>query len=38
VVACGQAAARVYDYLLGGKDHFAADREASDQLIEALTS
>jgi O-methyltransferase involved in polyketide biosynthesis len=29
-------AARVYDYLLGGKDHFAADREAADQLVRAL--
>jgi hypothetical protein len=28
--------ARVYDYLLGGKDNFAADREAGDQMIEAL--
>ncbi|WP_030452584.1 SAM-dependent methyltransferase [Herbidospora cretacea] len=25
--------ARIYDYLLGGKDHFAADREAGEQLI-----
>jgi hypothetical protein len=25
--------ARVYDYLLGGKDDFAADREAGDRLI-----
>ncbi|WP_066364227.1 SAM-dependent methyltransferase [Herbidospora mongoliensis] len=25
--------ARVYDYLLGGKDHFASDREAGEQLI-----
>nr|AQQ75289.1 hypothetical protein [uncultured bacterium] len=25
--------ARVYDYLLGGKDNFAADREAAEQLI-----
>ncbi|WP_061298607.1 SAM-dependent methyltransferase [Herbidospora cretacea] len=25
--------ARIYDYLLGGKDHFASDREAGDQLI-----
>jgi O-methyltransferase involved in polyketide biosynthesis len=25
--------ARVYDYLLGGKDNFAADREAGDRLI-----
>ncbi|WP_440103504.1 SAM-dependent methyltransferase [Streptosporangium sp. H16] len=24
--------ARIYDYLLGGKDHFAADREAAEQL------
>ena len=28
--------ARVYDYLLGGKDHFAADRAAGDQMIAAL--
>jgi hypothetical protein len=28
--------ARVYDYLLGGKDHFAADREAAEQLTAAL--
>src|SRR5215472_235076 len=28
--------ARVYDYLLGGKDNFAADREAGDQMIAAL--
>jgi hypothetical protein len=27
--------ARVYDYWLGGKDHFAADREAGDQAIRA---
>ncbi|WP_433496568.1 SAM-dependent methyltransferase [Sphaerimonospora sp. CA-214678] len=26
--------ARVYDYLLGGKDNFAADREAAEKLIE----
>jgi hypothetical protein len=25
--------ARVYDYWLGGKDHFAADREAAEQVI-----
>jgi SAM-dependent methyltransferase len=25
--------ARVYDYLLGGKDNFAADREAGDRLV-----
>jgi len=28
--------ARVYDYLLGGKDNFAADRDAGDQMIAAL--
>src|SRR5215813_6308784 len=28
--------ARMYDYLLGGKDNFAADREAARQLIEAI--
>jgi hypothetical protein len=28
--------ARIYDYLLGGKDNFAADREAATQLIEAI--
>ncbi len=28
--------ARIYDYLLGGKDHFAADRQAAEQLIAAL--
>jgi S-adenosyl methyltransferase len=27
--------ARVYDYLLGGKDNFAADREVADKLIAA---
>ncbi|HEY7264998.1 MAG TPA: SAM-dependent methyltransferase [Trebonia sp.] len=27
--------ARVYDYLLGGKDNFAADREVADKTIEA---
>ncbi len=25
--------ARVYDYLLGGKDHFAADREAAEEIV-----
>jgi O-methyltransferase involved in polyketide biosynthesis len=29
-------AARIYDYLLGGKDNFAADREAAEKLAEAL--
>src|SRR6266852_7447224 len=28
--------ARSYDYLLGGKDNFAADREAAKRLIEAI--
>lgn len=28
--------ARVYDYLLGGKDNFAPDREAGDQMFAAL--
>src|SRR5690348_14422230 len=28
--------ARVYEYLLGGKDNFAADREAAARLMEAL--
>src|SRR5215472_5349434 len=27
--------ARVYDYWLGGKDNFAVDREAAEQVIEA---
>jgi hypothetical protein len=25
--------ARIYDYLLGGKDHFQSDRQAADQLV-----
>ena len=29
-------AARVYDYLLGGKNNFAADREVGDQIIARL--
>jgi S-adenosyl methyltransferase len=29
-------AARIYDYLLGGKDHFAADREAAARIVENL--
>lgn len=28
--------ARIYDYLLGGKDNFGADREAGDRLLEAV--
>jgi S-adenosyl methyltransferase len=28
--------ARIYDFLLGGKDNFAADREAARRLIEAI--
>jgi hypothetical protein len=28
--------ARIYDYLLGGKEHFAADRQAAQRLLEAL--
>jgi hypothetical protein len=28
--------ARIYDYLLGGKDNFAADREAARQLLDAI--
>ena len=28
--------ARIYDYLLGGKDNFAADREAVERLIKAI--
>ncbi len=28
--------ARIYDYLLGGKDNFAADRKAAKRLIEAI--
>jgi hypothetical protein len=31
-------AARVYDYILGGKDNYLADREAGDQLIRAEPS
>lgn len=29
-------AARIYDYLLGGKENFAADRAAAEQLLRAL--
>jgi hypothetical protein len=28
--------ARIYDYILGGKDNFAADRQAAQQLLDAL--
>jgi hypothetical protein len=28
--------ARIYDYLLGGKDHFAADREAAERAIRVV--
>lgn len=28
--------ARVYDYLIGGKTHFAADRDAADHMVAAL--
>ena len=27
-------AARIYDYYLGGKNHFAADRETADKVLE----
>ncbi|WP_405140480.1 SAM-dependent methyltransferase [Sphaerisporangium sp. NBC_01403] len=30
--------ARMYDYYLGGKDNFAADREAAEKIIEVLPS
>jgi SAM-dependent methyltransferase len=30
--------ARIYDYYLGGKDHFAADREAADKVLAAFPS
>ncbi len=29
--------ARVYDYMLGGKDNFAVDRELGDQLLGRLS-
>jgi hypothetical protein len=28
--------ARMYDYWLGGKDNFAADREAADRMAQAI--
>lgn len=30
------SAARMYDYILGGKDHYAVDRQAADQLVEMV--
>jgi hypothetical protein len=30
--------ARIYDYFLGGKNHFAADRETADQLLKTNPS
>ena len=30
------SSARIYDYFLGGKDHFQADREAADQIATYL--
>ncbi|MGS2646886.1 SAM-dependent methyltransferase [Streptosporangium sp. G12] len=30
------SAARIYDYLLGGKDHFALDREAADMVLQSV--
>ena len=30
---CIPSAARMYDYLLGGKDHFQADRDAADKVM-----
>ncbi|MEU4408533.1 SAM-dependent methyltransferase [Streptosporangium sp. NPDC023963] len=30
------SAARIYDYLLGGKDHFAADREAAEVVLRSV--
>ncbi|WP_424529537.1 SAM-dependent methyltransferase [Sphaerisporangium viridialbum] len=29
-------AARIYDYMLGGKDNFAADREAAEQIVKVF--
>ena len=28
--------ARIYDYMLGGKDNYQADRDAAEQLIKVL--
>ncbi|MGH3204262.1 MAG: SAM-dependent methyltransferase [Streptosporangiaceae bacterium] len=30
--------ARIYDYILGGKDNFAADREAAEQILQVMPS
>ncbi|MCA2228793.1 SAM-dependent methyltransferase [Nonomuraea aurantiaca] len=30
------SAARIYDYLLGGKDHFASDREAAEAVLQSV--
>jgi len=30
------SAARIYDYLLGGKDNFAVDRGAADRLLSVM--
>ncbi|GAA4976734.1 O-methyltransferase involved in polyketide biosynthesis [Nonomuraea thailandensis] len=30
------SAARIYDYLLGGKDHFAADRQAAEAVLQSV--
>ena len=30
--------ARIYDYWLGGKDNFAADREAAERVLEVMPS
>ncbi len=30
--------ARIYDYFIGGKNHFAADRETGEQVLRALAA
>src|SRR5260221_14744436 len=32
------SSARIYDYWLGGKDNFAADRQAAEQVLEVMPS
>jgi hypothetical protein len=32
------SSARIWNYWVGGKDHFAADREAADKVVEAMPS